>query len=140
MNYLLDTSVVSEWVKPKPGGRIVRWLAETHEDRIFLTVLTFTEVRQGIGEMAAGARRDALDVWFRNDLPQRFDQRIVGVDLSIAEAGGRLLARSRKLGLNLGLVDAMLAATAETRGLTLVTRNTKHFAQAGIELLNPRAE
>ncbi len=140
MNWLLDTNVVSEWVRSRPDPNVVRWLAEADEDRIFLSVITFAEIRQGIEEMAAGRRREALKSWLRDELPARFEGRIVGVDLVVAEACGTALARSRQIGLNLAVMDAFFAATAATHGLTLVTRNTRHFEKLGIALLNPWRE
>lgn len=137
MNYLLDTNVVSEWVKPGPDPSVVRWLAETDEDRICLSVITFAEIRQGVEEMAPGRRRDSLKSWLQDDLPVRFEGRILSVDLAVADAWGALMARSRRTGVNLGVMDAFFAATAAAHALTLVTRNTPHFANLGISLLNP---
>ena len=140
MKYLLDTNVVSEWVKPRPDARVARWLAEAAEDRVFLSVVTFAEIRKGVEEMAAGRRRETLNAWLQGDLPARFEGRILGVDLSVANAWGTLLANSRKIGINLSAIDALFAATAEAHKLTLITRNTKHFEKAGIALLNPWVE
>lgn len=139
MNYLLDTNVVSEWVKPGPDPSVVQWLAETDEDCICLSVITFAEIRQGVEEMAPGRRRDALKSWLQDELPLRFEGRILGVDLAVADAWGALMARSRRIGVNLGAIDAFFAATAVANALTLVTRNTSHFANLGISLLNPWA-
>jgi len=140
LNWLLDTNVVSEWVKPRPDSNVVRWLAEADEDHVFLSVMTFAEIRQGIEEMAAGRRRQTLKSWLQDELPARFEGRILGVDLAVAEACGAALARSRQIGINLGVMDAFFAATAEAHGLTLVTRNTKHFARLGIAIINPWLE
>jgi predicted nucleic acid-binding protein len=137
LNYLLDTNVVSEWVKPRPDARVVRWLAETDEDRIFLSVITFGEIRQGIEAMAAGQRREALNSWLQDDLPLRFEGRILSVDLAVADGWGYLMSKSTRAGVNLGAMDALLAAVASAHRLMLVTRNTKHFHGLGIGLLNP---
>jgi len=137
VSFLLDTNVVSEWVKPRPHERVVRWLTEVDEDSVYLSVITFLEIRQGIEEMAAGRRRDTLALWIESELPRRFDQRIIGVDLTIADEAGVLLARSRKTGANLSVPDALFAATGSASGLTLVTRNTRHFQKLGLPLLNP---
>lgn len=137
MSFLLDTNVISEWVRPRPEPKVVRWLAEADEDRLFLSVLTFTEIRQGIEEMATGARRDALNRWLENDLRERFHARILQVDLTIAESCGTMLAQRKRAGIGMGVIDALFAATAAAKDLILVTRNTKHFAGLNIELLNP---
>lgn len=72
MSFLLDTNVVSEWTKPRPNAGLVGWLAQVDEDEVFLSVVTFAELRHGIERLAAGARRRRLDEWLRNDLPVRF--------------------------------------------------------------------
>ena len=137
MNYLLDTNVVSELVKPRPNERVVRWIAEVDEDRTFLSVMTFTEIRQGIEQLGLGPRREGLRKWIDEDVPERFAGRIMPVDLRTADACGVLLAQSRKNGMGLGVVDALFAASALANQMTLVTRNTRHFAQTGVELHDP---
>ena len=105
MNFLLDTNVVSEWVKPRPNANVVRWLAETDEDRVFLSVITLAEIRLRVEEMVAGWRRDGLTRWLQVELPARFEGRILGVDLAVAEGWGDLIARGSKIGLNLSVMD-----------------------------------
>ena len=73
MSFLLDTNVVSEWVKPRPHPGVITWLAEADEDRVFLSVVTLAELRHGVERMAAGSRRARLDVWLREELPLRFE-------------------------------------------------------------------
>ena len=56
MNFLLDTNVVSEWIKLRPNGGVVSWLAEADEDRVFISVVTLAELRYGVERMATSAR------------------------------------------------------------------------------------
>ena len=93
MNFLLDTSVVSEWVRPHPNENVVRWLAQVDEDRTYLSVVTFAEIRTGVDAMAPGRRRELLKTWLEADLLARFEGRILGVDLELAQAWGALMAR-----------------------------------------------
>lgn len=137
MRFLLDTNVISEWVRPRPDPNVTAWLAGADEDRVFLSVTSFAEIRQGIELLADGGRRDRLTLWLAEELPARFEGRILPIDQRIAEAWGVLTARGRKAGATLGSMDAFFAATAETHGLTLVTRNVKDFAALGIPLLDP---
>jgi predicted nucleic acid-binding protein len=137
VTYLLDTNVVSEWVKPRPNSNVIAWLAEASEDEIFISVCTFAELRFGVASMARGKRRDRLDEWLRSDLPARFDRRIVGIDVSIAYAWGDIQARAKQKGRPVGPMDGLIAATAEVHDMTIVTRNTKHFETVGVPLLNP---
>ncbi len=78
MNFLLDTNVISEPMKPRPNAGVLAWLAEV--DSVFLSVVTITELRYGIERLATGRRRDHLDRWLRKDLTSRFGQRILPVD------------------------------------------------------------
>ncbi len=127
MNFLLDTNVVSEWLKPRPNPGVVAWLAQVDEDETYLSVVTITELRYGIERLAAGVRRKRLDDWITQELLLRFDGRILPVDLTIADECGRLVARSEALGRPIDPRDAFIAATAEVYGLTLVTRNVSDF-------------
>jgi predicted nucleic acid-binding protein len=140
VNYLLDTNVVSEWVKPQPHLGVVTWLAATDEDRVFLSVVTLAELRRGIERLAIGARRTRLEAWLAHELPLRFEKRVLPVDAPIADAWGRIVARSQSLGRTIHAMDAFLAASADVHGLTLVTRNTSDFEPLGQTLLNPWAE
>ena len=127
MNFLLDTNVISEPMKARPNAGVLAWLAEVDEDTVFLSVVTVTELRYGIERLATGKRRDRLDDWLRKDLGSRFEGRILPVDVGIADACGRLVARSESLGRPIEPRDAFIAATAEVHGLTLVTRNASDF-------------
>ena len=62
MSFLLDTNVVSEWVRPRPDAGVVAWLAEADEERVFISVVTLAELRHGIDRLAAGQRRRRLDL------------------------------------------------------------------------------
>ena len=137
MSFLLDTNVVSEWVRPRPDHSVISWLAEVDEDRVFISVISFAEIRRGIELLAAGRRRERLAAWLADDLPMRFEARILNIDARIAGSWGVVMARGQKIGLTLGSMDAFVAATASAHNLTLATRNVKDFAGLGIPLLDP---
>ena len=127
MNFLLDTNAVSEWVKPRPNPGLIGWSESADEDRIFLSVVSLAELRYGVERMAAGRRRSRLEQWLQHELLLRFEGRILPVDANVAEAWGRTVSRAEAAGRPIGAMDALLAATAETHQLTLVTRNVSHF-------------
>jgi hypothetical protein len=137
MTFLLDTNVVSEWVKPRPNPGVVTWLANVDEDRVFLSVVTLTELRYGIERLAAGSRRRSLEEWLQRELPLRFEGRILPVDEAVADASGRIGARSESAGRPIEAIDAFLAATTEVHSLTLVTRNESDFKAVLKTTLNP---
>ena len=93
MSYLLDTNVLSEWTKPRPTPGVIEWLAQVAEDDVFLSVVTFAELRHGIERLPAGRRRRQLDEWRRGKLALRFEGRILLIDGAIADEWGRLVAR-----------------------------------------------
>jgi predicted nucleic acid-binding protein len=63
MSFLLDTNVISEWMKLAPNAHVFRWLDEVDEDQVFLSVASLAEIRRGIELMDPGRRRDRLVAW-----------------------------------------------------------------------------
>jgi predicted nucleic acid-binding protein len=137
VKFLLDTNVVSEWVRPQPDRNVISWLAEVDEDRVFISAISFAEIRRGVEMLLAGRRRERLATWLAEELPVRFEERILDIDPRVAETWGVVMARGQKIGLTLGSMDAFVAATAEAHGLTLATRNVTDFQRLGISLLDP---
>lgn len=137
MNFLLDTNVVSEWMKPRPNPGVVTWLAEADEDRVFISVVTLAELRYGIERLATGKRRARLEDWLEHDLPLRFEGRVLAIGTVIADACGKAVARSEAVGRPVETMNAFLAATAEVHRLTLVTRNTSDFKLLLKSIVNP---
>jgi predicted nucleic acid-binding protein len=136
-SFLLDTNVVSEWVKPHPNPHVVAWLQEVEEERVFLSVASLAEIRRGVEIMPAGKRRDRLAIWLSEDLPARFAGRILDIDSRVADSWGIVMARGQSMGTNIHVLDAFFAATAQVHGLTLVTRNVQHFLPLEVPLLDP---
>jgi predicted nucleic acid-binding protein len=127
MSFLLDTNAVSEWVKPRPNPGLIGWMESTDEDRIFISVISLAELHYGVERLAAGSRRRRLEEWLRQELPLRFEGRILPIATRVAEVWGRTVSRSEAVGRPISAMDAFLAATAETHQLTLVTRNISDF-------------
>ena len=126
MSFLLDTNAVSEWVKPQPNPGLIAWMEATDEDRVYLSVITLVELRYGVDRLPA-SKKQRLDDWSENELPFRFEARILDIDSKIAHACGRMIARREAIGRPLEVMDALLAATAEVHGLTVITRNNSDF-------------
>lgn len=137
MSFLLDTNVVSDWVKPRPDPGLAAWLHGADEDRCHLSVVTLGELRRGVERLPPGRRRWSLEAWLGHDLPARFDGRVILIDQAIADRWGRLMASRDSQGRPIGTGDALIAATAFERGLTLVTRNVDDFVALDVALLNP---
>lgn len=137
MNHLLDTTVVSEWTRPRPDPSVVRWLDEVDEDRVHLSVITLGEPREGVDRTPHGRRRAALDRWLRDDPPDRFAGRVLPVDAAVAQRWGELRAAGASTGRTVPVVDGLLGATASVHGLTVVTRNTRDSSPMDLSVLDP---
>ncbi|HZQ17358.1 MAG TPA: type II toxin-antitoxin system VapC family toxin [Terriglobales bacterium] len=137
MSFLLDTNVVSEWVKPLPNAGVISWLENVDEDQVSLSAITIAELRYGIERMPAGSRKKILADWLEHDLTIRFEGRILSIDQAVADACGRLIAASERLGRKMEMIDALIAATARINRRIIVTRNTSDFEAVTKDLLNP---
>jgi predicted nucleic acid-binding protein len=131
--YLLDTNVISETRKLRADAGVMAFLAAADSAGLFLSVLTLGELRKGI---EAKRRSDlatavSLGAWV-DDIETTFADRVLPVDGAAARLWGELSARR-----TLPVIDALMAATAITRGFTLVTRNTRDVAATGVPLVDP---
>ena len=131
--YLLDTNFISETRKIRTNARVMAFLSAADTAGLFLSVLTLGELRKGV---EAKRRTDSvtaasLGVWV-DGIETTFADRVLPVDAAAARLWGELSARR-----SLPVVDTLIAATAITRGLTLVTRNTRDVAATGVPLLDP---
>jgi toxin FitB len=135
--FLLDTNVISELTKPKAEPKVTTWIDATDEELLFLSVLTLGEIRKGVVLLPRSPRRRTLETWLSNDLPLRFSGRILNIDQEVADRWGHLSGLTSARGVNVTVIDGLLAASAIQHNLTLVTRNTKDVAATGVSLFNP---
>jgi toxin FitB len=135
--FLLDTNVISELVKPKPEPRVTRWIDATDEGLLWLSVLTWGEIRKGIASLPNASRRVPLETWLDHELALRFAGRILPIDQAVADRWGWIAAKALAVKSALPVIDGLLAATAMQHNLTLVTRNTRDVAVAGVAVFNP---
>ena len=135
--FLLDTNVISELVKPRPEATVTTWIEDTDESLLYLSVLTFGEIRRGIAGLPQSRRRATLEAWLDKDLRARFDERILAIDQEVADRWGLLTAAARNRGIVLPVIDGLLAATALEHNLTLVTRDIGQIPSMGVAVFNP---
>jgi predicted nucleic acid-binding protein len=134
--FLLDTNVASEMVKSKPDPRVMKWLAEADELLLHFSVVTLGEIRKGIASSSNVFRKTQIESWLRV-LVDRFEGRILPVDLAIADRWGYIAGSCKAKGVTLPVIDGLLAATALHHNLTFVTRNVKDVQGTGVETLDP---
>ena len=134
--FLLDTNVASEMVKLKPHPGVVRWMAEADETLLYFSVVTLGEIRKGIASQADAARRALLESWLAG-LAARFSERILPVDLAVADRWGHITGFCKAKGITVPVIDGLLAATALHYDLIFVTRNTEDVQGTGVDTLDP---
>lgn len=135
MTYLIDTNVWSELRNPSRSDAYVRaWAQSVREADLYLSVVTVFELERGVRLMEwRDARQGArLRTWLEQHVLAPFQQRILPIDAGIARRCASFHVPDPKPER-----DALLAATAVTHGLTVVTRNTADFERMGVALLNP---
>src|SRR5258707_13906321 len=131
--YLLDTVAFAELFKRRPHRNFVLWLANKADGSLFLSAVTVGEVEKGIERQRGRepAFAEALLAWLERSLDAYAD-RILPVTVSVSRRWGRLSGR-----LGRDDADLLIAATALEHGLTVVTRNVRHFAPTGVAVEDP---
>lgn len=135
MSYLLDTNVLSETIRPHPNAGIKKWFQEVPPEALYISVLTIGEVRRGIEKLEESKRKIHLISWLENDLPKWFGTNVLPISFEVAERWGYVTATLAPH--YLVAIDTLLAATALTHNLKMVTRNVKDFQVPGLEVINP---
>lgn len=133
---ILDTNVLSALMRQTPDEVIVTWLDRQPRSSIWTTSITVLEVCFGVQIMTAGQRRSAVVEAFESVL-DKLGQRVLSFDASAAEQAGDLMASQHKQGRPRDLRDTMIAAIALAQHATLATRNTVHFDDISVPLINP---
>lgn len=137
MKYLLDTCVISEIIKRQPDEHVVSWIQCQNEDSFYLSVLTFAEIEKGIEKASDATRKKNLQLWVDDDLKQRFESRIIPIDLRVAVKWGAIQGAAELLGKPMPTVDGLIAVSGLVHNCIVVTRNTSDMAQSSVELFNP---
>jgi len=137
VNYLLDTCMISELVRPAPDPRVLEWIDSAEESALYLSVLTIGELEKGIARLPSSARRRKIERWVREDLADRFAGRVLAVDTAVAEKWGQISGASEARGKPLPVIDALIAATGLVHGLVVATRNVSDLERCGAPCLNP---
>jgi predicted nucleic acid-binding protein len=137
LKFLLDTNVVSELSRAQPHLQVIEWLNSVSEGDICLSATSIIEMRFGVEILPAGRRKRDLSEWLAVTLSERFSDRILPISERIADQAGRFLAMARGRGQTMEVADVLIGATAAAHSLTLVTRNTRHFAMLGLPLFDP---
>ncbi len=130
--YLLDTNVLSALRRPDRAPQLVRWLAGRSEDQLYLSVITLGEIERGIAQQFTRNPNFAADLraWLDKTVAL-FADRILPFDAEAARIWGQMSARLGNSG-----ADLLIAATAKSRGITVVTGDAA-FSVTGVAVENP---
>jgi predicted nucleic acid-binding protein len=136
---ILDTNVVSALMRQNVDSIVLGWVDSQPSESIWITAVTVFEIHFGLNLLTQGRRRRQLEEAFARALEQDFEGRILPFEQTAARAAAMIAARRRQDGCPIEVRDAQIAGTTTARRATLATRNTRHFADLGIALIDPWA-
>lgn len=136
-NWLLDTNILSELRRPRPEPKVIAFVASQPLERLYVSSVTFAEIRFGIERLDDAVRRATLQDWLAHTLRPMFDQRILPVSEDVMFKWRLLVEGGRRAGHTFSQPDLIIAATALHHGLTVVTRDRGEFDRAGATAVNP---
>jgi predicted nucleic acid-binding protein len=134
---VLDTSVLSESLRPQPSSIVLDWLHAQPVVALFTTAITEAEIYLGIALLPQGNRRRSLELAVGRIFTNSFSGRILPFDSAAAREYAVIAVTRRRLGRPISEADARIAAIARSRGAPLATRNTEDFEGCDLEVLNP---
>lgn len=134
MTYVLDTNVVAALRVPDRNPAVAAWATSVPVQELFITAMTLAEVERGViaKERSDPGQGAILRRWFEERVLPAFQGRVLPFDVEAA----RVLATFR-VPEHAPLDDALTGAIAQSAGLVVVTRNTKHFEPLGVTCINP---
>ena len=138
MKYLLDTCVLSEFVKAAPEARVLAWVNERAETDLYVAAMSLAELQRGVARLPASRRKTDLMAWLEK-LQAGFADRILSFTGQTAVSWGEMCARAEANARAMATFDSIIAATALEQGLILVTRNDRDFEAALPVVFNPWA-
>ncbi len=133
---ILDTNVISALMKREYDSSVEEWM-DRQSEALWTTSISVMEIRAGIELLATGRQRQRLEIAFARCLREDLQDRVWDFDREAADQAGVLSARRRLAGKPIDFRDVEIAGIVACRRATLATRNTRHFENLGVEMVNP---
>jgi predicted nucleic acid-binding protein len=137
IGWLLDTNVLSELRRPRPEQNVISFITAQPLELLYVSVVTFAEIRFGIEVAPDPALRAALHDWLAHKIRPMFAQRVLDVSEDVMFTWRLMVEQGRKASHTFSQPDLIIAATASRHDLTVVTRNVADFVQANVSVFNP---
>jgi predicted nucleic acid-binding protein len=134
---VLDTNVLSALMRRTPDKSVVSWLDGQPCTSVWTTSITVLEIQFGLQMLAKGKRRSLLMATFEAVLSDQIGRRIAAFDTAAAQRAGELMASRHKKGRPVELRDTMIAGIVLAHRASLATRNTPHFEDLSVPVVNP---
>ena len=134
---ILDTNVLSALMRKVPDAPVVAWLDRKPAESIWISSITLFEVRFGLALLPDGKRRVALASAFARLLEEDLENRVLDFDTGAAIAAAELAAQRQRAGRPVDIRDTQIAGIALARHATLATRNTQHFEDLTVNVIDP---
>lgn len=134
---VLDTNVLSALMQHKPDAKVVAWLDSQHAESVWISSVTLFEARYGLALLAPGQRQSLLQERFDQLVQDDLEGRVLVFDADAASQAARLAADRKARGRPVDMRDTFIAGIALARRATLATRNTRHFDDLFVPVVNP---
>ena len=134
---ILDTDVISALMRSHPEQPVVQWLDTQPQSSVWISAITVMEVRYGLEIMPTGHRREAMTKSFELLVDDKIERRIAPFDNEAAQQAAELMAARKVRGRPGDVKDTMIAGIALATHATIATRNTSHFADLSVPVINP---
>lgn len=134
---ILDTNVLSALMRLPADQKVVEWLDKQPRTSIWITSITILEIRYGLQILPGGKRRSALIQIFERVLVDEIESRVAPFDTVAAQHAGDLMAVRHRKGRPGELRDTMIAGIVLASHARLATRNTSHFEDLSVPMVNP---
>jgi predicted nucleic acid-binding protein len=135
--WLLDTNILSELRRPRPEPKVLAFIAGHSLDQLYVSSVTFAEIRFGIELVSDASKRAELNDWLTHKVRPMFEERVLPVSEDVMFKWRLLVEEGRKARHTFSQPDLIIAATALCHGLTILSRDASDHERARVPVVNP---